>query len=546
MKNNILIHAAPCNSVLVSCCAICLWLGFPNNIIEFPLLLLGWPLFLFLSAIQSTWKRSFFYCWLGSFLGGNCALYWLSLPLRTVGQLPMVPAFLCAILISACLALQSGFFGIIIRQFYILSFFPAHLVSPLSAAPKLDNLKLSRHFHCRRIIFFLIGSSLLWFILEYAFALLFGFPWLTLGGGLCVWPLLVQTASFLGVWFSGSLWIIPLLGSLFFLLSFKKTPLYITFVSLVIFVGYGIFSLSENESGEAVNALVVEGNIDQNQKWQSDFQLWTIDRYIKLTQDGLEKEKYLGKEKPLIIWPETAMPFFFEKNMVLANLLFSAVKKFDCPLLFGAPGIANEESNFPETEVYNRAFLISPAGKIVDWYDKEHLVPFGEYVPEWLNFKFLDALLQGVGIYKSGNSAVPLKYGNWSLGMLICYEGIFPWLAAERVKSGSNILIDISNDGWFGTTPAAKQHLYLTAGRCIENDRWLFRGTNNGISASIDNRGRIKIQGKQFTAESFSLKGNLLNTNSAYTKIYYYLPLFAFLLFITIVVSLTRKKSESV
>lgn len=135
-------------------------------------------------------------------------------------------------------------------------------------------------------------------------------------------------------------------------------------------------------------------------------------------------------------------------------------------------------------------------------YDKEHLVPFGEYLPSWLNWGFLEALLQGVGVYETGTAVAPLRYENLALGMLICYEGIFPWLAQARVADGANILVDISNDGWFEDTPASRQHLYLTVLRALEQNRWILRGTNTGISVVVDPRGRLTARGGQFRAES--------------------------------------------
>ena len=169
-----------------------------------------------------------------------------------------------------------------------------------------------------------------------------------------------------------------------------------------------------------------------------------------------------------------------------------------------------------EPDVFNRAFLLGPNGDTVGYYDKEHLVPFGEYLPEWLNWGFLEALLQGVGVYQTGTATAPLRHDNLALGMLICYEGIFPWLAQNRVAEGANILVDISNDGWFGNTPAARQHLYLTALRAVEQNRWILRGTNTGISVVVDPRGRLAMQGGQFKAQAVWGKAALTTAPSVF------------------------------
>lgn len=171
--------------------------------------------------------------------------------------------------------------------------------------------------------------------------------------------------------------------------------------------------------------------------------------------------------RPLVVWPETALPFFFENNPLLAPKVRELAARSQTPLLLGAPGM-ERRPGVREPDIYNRAFLLGPDGRTLAHYDKEHLVPFGEYLPSWLNWKFLEALLQGVGVYTEGTTTAPLHYRNLALGMLICYEGIFPWLAQDRAAQGANILVDISNDGWFGATPAARQHLYLTALRALD------------------------------------------------------------------------------
>ena len=151
-------------------------------------------------------------------------------------------------------------------------------------------------------------------------------------------------------------------------------------------------------------------------------------------------------------------------------------------------------------------------------------MPFGEYLPSWLNWPFLEALLQGVGVYTEGTATGPLRYGDLALGMLICYEGIFPWLAQARVADGANILVDISNDGWFRGTPASRQHLYLTVLRALEQNRWLLRGTNTGISAVIDGRGRITARGPQFRAGTLAARARLETGESRYHRLAPWLP----------------------
>ncbi|MDE5832678.1 MAG: apolipoprotein N-acyltransferase, partial [Desulfovibrio sp.] len=290
--------------------------------------------------------------------------------------------------------------------------------------------------------------------------------------------------------------------------------------------------------------LYIEGNIDQNQKWNPAFQEASLNKYVELTRKGAAYARENGADKLLVIWPETAMPFFFERAEKYARKVIRAAEETDAPLIFGAPGIAYKKG-LPDEAVYNRAFLISPRGRVEGWYDKVHLVPFGEYLPRWLNFKFLDALLQGVGVYQEGESAEPLRYDSLALGMLICYEGVFPELARERVAAGANALVDISNDGWFRRSPAARQHLYLAAPRCIEQNRWLFRGTNNGFSATINNRGEVVTLGRQFEDGWLLSGGKLLKKRSVFYYIEPWEPFVAaFLLIIAASVRARSRKEE--
>lgn len=495
-------------------CALAIWAGFPNDLFVFPPAVFFWPLCLAIAGIICNRPKQAFICgWFATFAGMAAALYWLSFPVRHVGGLPWPGAFACAFLICAILALQGGVFCL---AAYIL-----RNISPWRQA---------------------IAFCLLWYLLEYSFAIAFGFPWLPLAGALPPWPFLIQAADVFGSYFLGSAWLFCFIASFLALpvsgaRVFRPGLLATGICAACALGGYGFWKLSECPmtalkvgAGE-VNVLFVEGNIDQNQKWLPVFQRKTLELYINLTAEGLEGAAREGIVHPLVLWPETALPFFFERNPELARATSQCAINAGCPLLFGAPGIG-KKTGLPEDAVFNRAFLLGPNGNVLGYYDKEHLVPFGEYLPEWLNFSFLEALLQGVGIYQEGSDTKPLRYGPLALGMLICYEGIFPWLAQARVEDGANILVDISNDGWFGHSPASRQHLYLTVLRCVEQNRWLLRATNTGISAIADSRGRLALAGPQFRAGWLAGRARLEKDFTVYHKYGQWLPVLAVIFFI--------------
>ena len=515
MIHNILLKVkiSPLKYALGILGALGLCFGFPNNLCQFPVLVLAWPLALFcLGLFAKTIRVAFLEGWLCSLCGMLFVMYWLAIPVHKVGQLPWPAAASCAVLICAALALQGGLF----------------------AAGAFLSRKM-RPFSC---ILFL---AFLWYLLELVFALIFGFPWLPLSAALSGWILLVQGAEFLGAYALGGLWVFILLGLVTVFpiwegevfKNFPKEKLGLFILSICLFIallvhGYREINdgmIEDSASPAAFEVVMVEGNIDQNIKWVPEFQKNSLDLYIRLTREALLSQK--DNENLLVIWPETALPFFYETSAPLRTRLDDFVVEMERPLLFGAPGI--EKNRDGEAEIYNRAFLLNKDGRVIGTYDKEHLVPFGEYAPKWLKFDFLEALLQGVGVYSEGNSAEPLRLNRLALGMLICYEGIFPWLAQARVEAGANVLVDISNDGWFGNSPAATQHLNLSILRCIEQKRWLVRATNTGISAIADDHGRIRLRGPQFRAGFLSGYAEIAFDHSFYYKYGYLFPWIALL-----------------
>jgi apolipoprotein N-acyltransferase len=161
-------------------------------------------------------------------------------------------------------------------------------------------------------------------------------------------------------------------------------------------------------------------------------------------------------------------------------------------LVTGTIGIKNASANpVQATEAYNSAALVSPAGDWVSRYDKVHLVPFGEYVPFRKVFAFAGGLTQAVGDFSAGTSREPLNAGGIKLGVFIRYESIFPGEVRQFASNGAQVLVNISNDGWYGDSGAYAQHLNQSRMRAIENNRWLLLATNTGVTASVDPNGRI-------------------------------------------------------
>jgi apolipoprotein N-acyltransferase len=238
----------------------------------------------------------------------------------------------------------------------------------------------------------------------------------------------------------------------------------------------------ESFQGSSFKIGLVQGNIAQDTKWDPAFQQTTVDNYVRLSKEVTEQEP------DLIVWPETATPFYFLADRKNTENLLQALQGIDSPLLFGSPAFRKTEK---QLRFYNRAYLLNRDGMVIGFYDKIHLVPFGEYVPWKKMLFFVDKLVQAAGDFASGEQAIVLNLAPAKVGVLICYEAIFPELSRDLVNAGANLLVNITNDAWFGRSSAPYQHLSMAVLRAVENRVPMARCANTGVSGFIDIRGRI-------------------------------------------------------
>ncbi len=228
---------------------------------------------------------------------------------------------------------------------------------------------------------------------------------------------------------------------------------------------------------------VAQGNIDQAQKWDPAYRDATLRIYGDLTR------ALANQGARLVLWPETAAPFYAQDRTPERVRLESLVRAEQVWLLFGAPGYVRTPGG---VEYRNAVLLMDPAGRLRGRYDKVHLVPFGEYVPLGRFLPFVRKLVQGAGDFRPGDGIRPLRVPDLpALGPLVCFEAIFPGLAAQHAAQGAQVLVVLTNDGWFGQTPGPAQHLAFSAWRAAENGLPLVRAANTGISAVFDRRGRL-------------------------------------------------------
>jgi apolipoprotein N-acyltransferase len=233
---------------------------------------------------------------------------------------------------------------------------------------------------------------------------------------------------------------------------------------------------------------VVQGNMGQDQKWDPEYRRATLERY-----EGLSREiagAPGGKPPALLLWPETSMPFYAQDPSPLQHRVARLARELGSSIAFGAPAYVREKDG---VSYRNSVFLMGSQGELVGRYDKVHLVPFGEYVPFGNYLPFVKKLVQGAGDFTRGTDVAPIVGPGPlpRLGPLICFEVIFPELSRTHAQSGAQLLIVVTNDGWFGDTPGPYQHLAFAAWRAAENRLPLVRAANTGVSAAFDCQGRL-------------------------------------------------------
>jgi apolipoprotein N-acyltransferase len=191
----------------------------------------------------------------------------------------------------------------------------------------------------------------------------------------------------------------------------------------------------------------------------------------------------------LIAWPESPAPFY-SNDPTFRAAINNIAKTTQAWMVVGSVGTQKPSTRAPQPEIFNSAALVDPTGEWVARYDKVHLVPFGEYVPFKTLFGFAGGLTKEVGDFSPGVVRAPLPAGE-KLGVFICYESIFPDEVRRFAANGAQVFVNASNDGWYGDSGAYAQHLKQARMRAIENDRWLLRDTNTGVTAAIDPYGRV-------------------------------------------------------
>src|SRR5690606_17640638 len=243
-------------------------------------------------------------------------------------------------------------------------------------------------------------------------------------------------------------------------------------------------------SGEVVRVGLVQGNIAQEDKWNPVLAESILDRYLDMSR------RAIADGAQAVIWPESSTPFFLEEDPVRASRIRRLAVETGTPFVIGSDQYERDPQRF-----YNAAFLVGPDGATAAVYREMHLGPFGEYVPFRTLLPFVAPLVEAVAEFSPGLEPVLLPVGDRHLSVAICYEVVYPWLVRSFVLGGSDLLVTITNDGWYGTTSAAYQHWEQASLRAIEHGRYLVRAANTGISGIVDPYGRIVTRTELFETD---------------------------------------------
>lgn len=458
-------------AALVGASGLALALAFP----KFNVNLLAWVAFvpLFYAIEGESLNRVFGWAWLQGFVCYVFSLYWITIALHRFADVHLAIALLPMLLLAGVMALDSA-----------VAIWAAEFISR------------------KRRIPLVIAAPITWAAVEWVRSFFpIGFPWNLLGESAYRMLYLVQFAEFTGTYGVSAL--IMLFNVVLFVVVLRRETRKVQMIGLsaltVLMIaaeGFGIWRINQLDSIPAKGNLrvaMIQGDIPQSLKWNPNYLSESIKVYFNQTALAARH----GTD--LVVWPEAATAFLFQphddypvefaSDAPYRKALLDLARATGDPILFGAPALGTENG---ELGFYNRAYLVSGQGKVVGYYDKIQLVPFGEYIPlkSLLGF-FVNRVVHGFGDMFPGKNQTIFHVKGAKLGVLICYESVFPNLTRLAVKKGADILFNITNDAWYGRSSAPYQLLAMAVMRAIETKVPTVRVANTGISAVITPTGRI-------------------------------------------------------
>jgi len=245
--------------------------------------------------------------------------------------------------------------------------------------------------------------------------------------------------------------------------------------------------------------------------WKEPAQL---NHLIDITLAARDRVNPPSEDPPLLVWSENPAPFYFDRDQVFRQAMEEMASKAGANVVVGTMTTNSGDGGRPR----NSAIVLDPRGRELLQYDKIHLVPFGEYVPDWAFPGKIGKITLEVGDFVAGTHYKVARTPQGGIGIFICYEAIFPQLVRKLTAQGATVLVTISDDTWFGDSSAPFQHLEMARFRAIENGRYVLRSTNDGITALVDPYGRVLEMAPRHGQRVLSGRFNYLAGETFYTK----------------------------
>ncbi len=451
------------------------------------------PLVLYLTQMTSA-GRAFLGGWITGTVQFLGLLYWIPQVLSHYGGLP---AF--------------GAWGLFAALSATLGCFPAAACA------------LTRYCMNRGGRWFLFIFPPAWIALEYLRSQVpfGGFPWLLIGYSQTDFATLLQSADMVGVYGVSFLIVWVNAALVWFLFSHERrwrrtAPLAIGALLLAASLVYGTDTLNRwNQIQPRYRAALLQGNLS------ADEQAASLSR--KYRQGYVEMADQLqGKDIDLLVLPESPSPVFYQQDADYRETMRGLAQRFPLGLIFNNVRFRDVAGT---PSYFNSAFFLDRNGTELGVYDKIHLVPFGEYIPWQKIFFFSETISKDVGNFHPGKNHLTVPLRGSPANVIICFEAIFPDLTRAFIRRGSELIINLTNDAWYGNTSAPYQHLAMARWRAVESRRYLLRAANSGISAIIEPSGKVEVQTRLLREDSAVGGFSFLKGETFYVRYGWFFPI---------------------
>ena len=438
---------------------------------------------------------------------GNCA--WIYQTMYLYGGLPKPVSFAILILFALYLGLYHAFFAILLL------------------CVRRSRLGISGA---------LAAAPFLWVTTELARARITGFPWDLLGNAQVDNLLLTRLAPWAGV-MSLSFVVVAINAAIAWMFLHpgrKQVTLGVVGVVTALFLQLGgrLPVMSSRTAGTgALNrtAVLMQENLEVGAVGRStqpisasqELDLFALDslspKRFTSRDSAQPRESLLTSRPTLIVWPE-APSHLQSSDPAFRSAMSTLARRAEAPLIIGSLGVDFSPVPVRGYYLYDSASLFHADGSYQGRYDKIHLVPWGEYIPFKDFFSFARKLTEGVGDMDRGVNRTVFTSQGHRYGVFICYESIFGDEVRRFALNGAEVLVNISDDGWYGDTGAPWQHLNMARMRAIENHRWLLRSTNTGVTAAIDPEGRLESEAPRHVRGAFAFPFAFEQGTTFYTQ----------------------------